>query len=83
MVERMPVVTGASCFVPVHRGMLSISHHWVACRQFSINALYHIRKFPSTASLLIAFIIRGIGWILSDAFPTSIEMIVWVFPLFC
>jgi hypothetical protein len=43
--------------------------------------LLGLRKFPSIPSLLRVFIIKG-SWILSSAFYLSIEMNIWLCPLY-
>ena len=58
-------------------GKHPIIHHWVWYQLWVfIDAFYQIEKFPSIPSLLNVFIMQ---WclILSNAFSTSIEMIIW------
>lgn len=46
---------------------------------FSLEASFRLRTFPSISSVVSAFIMKGC-WTLSNAFPVSLETIVWLFP---
>ena len=52
----------------------------VSC-EFFIEPFIRLRVFPSTSSLLNVFIMEGC-WILTNAFPTSIDIIILCF-IFC
>ena len=68
---------GILVFFQILAGSLSSFHSWVLCYLwFVINNFFMLRYIPSISTLVRVFTMNGC-WILSNAFSSSIEMIMW------